>query len=767
MRIKRPRVLHALPLLALLAALLLPTTGHAQSFTVEDIRVEGLQRISAGTLFNYLPIRVGDEVDSSRTAEAIRALFKTGFFRDVRVEQEGSTLVVSVVERPAIASIDFEGNTDIKTEDLLEGLKDIGFAEGRVFNRQVFDQVEQELRRTYFAAGKYAVRIESTVTPLERNRVAVLFDISEGKVARIQGINIVGNDVFSDAELLDLFQLSTTNLFSLVRRDDQYSKQQLSADLETLRSHYLDRGYINFNIDSTQVSITPDKKAIYITINLTEGDQYTVREVRLAGDLIVDEQQLFERVKINTGDVFSRQAVTETTTALTERLGNDGYAFANVNAVPEIDSETQQVDLTFFLDAGKRVYVRRVNFSGNVKTRDEVLRREMRQLEGAWISTGAVERSKERLERLGYFESVNVETPAVEGTTDQVDVEFGVTEAPAGNLAFGAGFSQSQGIVIQTSINQENFLGTGNRVGFTFNNSRVNRNFGLSWFNPYFTQDGISLGLEAYYRQTDGRNANIADYELDEAGFKIDFGFPVSEFNTLFLGFEPRWTDFKIGGEPSEEVLDFAEEAGDDYVMLLVRGDWSQDSRNSRLFPSKGSFSSIGGTVSVPGADLTFGKFVLRHQQFFPLTRKLTFMIDGELGYGDGYGDTSKLPLPENFFGGGVKSLRGYEANTLGPRDSRGDPLGGNLKTIGQAELLLPVPFVRDQNRFRMSGFFDFGNIYGPNEDFDIGEFRYSLGVTGTWISPLGPLTLSIAAPVGSQDGDKTEIFQFMFGTTF
>jgi outer membrane protein insertion porin family len=745
----------------------IPSPAAAQSFVVDDIRLEGLQRISAGTVFNYLPIKVGDPVDSTRTSEAIRALFKTGFFRDVRIERDGSTLVVSVIERPSIASITFQGNQDIETEDLLGALKDVGFAEGRVFNRSIFDSVEQELRRTYFAAGKYAVRIENTVTPLERNRVAVLFDISEGKVARIKGINIVGNDVFDDDELLDLFQLAPTNIFSLIRRDDQYSKQRLSADLETLRSHYLDRGYINFSIDSTQVSITPDKKSIYITVNVTEGVQYSVREVRLAGDLIIDEQQLFDRVQIKRGDIFSRKAITETTTALTERLGNDGYAFANINAVPEIDESAREVDLTFFLDAGKRVYVRRVNFAGNAKTRDEVLRREMRQLEGGWISTGAIERSKERLERLGYFESVNVETPAVAGTIDQVDVDFAVVEAPAGNLAFGAGFSQSQGIVVQTTLTQENFLGTGQRVGFTFNNSEVNRNFSLSWFNPYFTLDGVSLGIDAYYRTTDAAAANISEYDLDEIGGKIDFGVPVSEFNTLFLGFEPRWTKFKVGSEPSKEVLDFRDETGGEYTMLLFRATWANDSRDSRVFPTRGSFSRLGGELSSPGADLTFGKITVRHQQFFSLTRKFTLMFDSEFGYGDGYGDTSQLPLPENFFGGGVRSLRGFKSNTLGPRDSRGEPLGGNLKFLGQTEVILPVPFLPDSNRFRMSAFFDFGNVYGSSESFDISQFRYSIGVTGTWLSPLGPLTVSLAAPLGEKDGDDTEPFQFMFGTTF
>ncbi|MDX1514056.1 MAG: outer membrane protein assembly factor BamA, partial [Gammaproteobacteria bacterium] len=439
----RAFVVFSLALLLLLSA---PLRAQ-ESFVVDEIRLEGLQRISAGTIFNYLPIKVGDRVDSTRTADAIRALFKTGFFRDVTIEREGNTLVVFVTERPSIASIEFTGNDTIETEDLMNSLKDVGFAEGRVFNRSIFDSVEQELRRSYFAQGRYAVKITSTVTPLERNRVAINFDVSEGRVAKIKQINIVGNEAFDDDELVDEFSLTTPNMFSIFTKSDQYSKQKLAADLETLRSFYLDRGYINFNIDSTQVSLTPDKQDVYITVNVTEGERFTVSEVRLAGDLIVPQEDLFKLIKINAGDVFARNKVTETSANITDRLGEEGYAFANINAVPEINDEKKQVQLTFFVDPGKRVYVRRINFKGNTKTQDEVLRREMRQPEGGWISTPAIKRSKERLERLAFFEEVNVETPAVPGTTDQVDVEVTVKEKPAGNLLIGAGFSQTQGFV--------------------------------------------------------------------------------------------------------------------------------------------------------------------------------------------------------------------------------------------------------------------------------------------------------------------------------
>jgi outer membrane protein insertion porin family len=754
--------------MAALCMLLLPCLAMGQdSFVVDDIRLEGLQRISAGTVFNYLPIQVGDRVTAERSAEAIRALFRTGFFNDVRIERDGATLVVSVVERPSIASIDFQGNSQLTTEDLTESLKNVGFAVGRVFDRSVFDQVEQELRRSYFAVGKYGVKITSTVTPLERNRVAIYFDISEGEAATIKQINVVGNSVFDDDELVDLFSLKTSRWYSKFTKSDQYSKQKLAADLETLRSYYLDRGYINFNIDSTQVSITPDKRDVYVTVNVTEGDQYEVSEVLLAGELIVDREELFKGVQVLKGDVFSRKDVTETSANLTEKLGDGGYAFANVNAVPEIDEAAKAVKLTFFIDPGKRVYVRRVTFKGNTKTRDEVLRREMRQLEGAWISTSAVERSKVRLDRLGFFESVNVETPAVPGTTDQVDVDFNVVEAPSGNLLIGAGFSQSQGIVLSAGVTQENVFGTGHRLTVNLNTSDFNRNIGVAWVNPYFTIDGVSLAVDAYYRLTDAEDAGIAAYTLDELGGGFTFGVPISEFNTVDLGINIENTEFRPGAFPSTEVLAFQALNGNNYNTLTLTAAWANDTRNSRLFPDRGSLSRLSASVAIPGLDLSYYKLTARHQRFFPLLRDITLMIDGEVGYGDGIGDTEDLPLTRNFYAGGIRSVRGFESNTLGPRDSRGEPLGGDLKMVGNFELILPVPFLSDSRNFRLTSFFDIGNVFGPNEEFAVGNLRYSVGLSAVWLSPLGPLTVSIAAPLKTEDQDETQPLQFTFGTSF
>lgn len=738
-----------------------------EPFVVEDIRLEGLQRISAGTVFNYLPISVGDQVDSSRTAEAIRALFGTGFFRDVTVEREGNTLIVFLRERPSIASIQFSGNKSIETEDLENSLKGVGFTTGRVFDRSIFDSVEQELRRAYFDQGRYGVNITSTVTPLERNRVAVNFDVTEGKVAKIQQINIVGNEVFDDDDLLDLFKLTTPKFWSFLTKSDQYSRQKLAADLETLRSYYLDRGYIGFNVDSTQVSLTPDKQDVYITINITEGGKFSVSDVKLAGDLIVDPEELFDLVKIRKGDVFSRKLVTETSTELTDRLGAEGYAFANINAVPEIDEDKHEVALTFFVDPGKRVYVRRITFKGNTKTQDEVLRREMRQAEGAWISTPAIQRSKERLERLAFFEEVNVETPAVPGTNDQVDVNFTVKEKPAGNLLLGAGFSQAQGVVIQASITQENFAGSGNRASFTFNNSEVNRNFAFSWFNPYWTDDGISRGYEVFYRTTDAFEANLADYNIDELGGGINFGVPISEYNTVNLGATFENTKFKPGPTASNEVLAFRDTVGEEYNTLPLTVSHTNDTRDNRLLPNRGQLTRVSAEVAVPGLDLTYYKLRLQHQRVLPLFKDFALALEGEVGYGDGYGDTEDLPLTKNYFAGGIRSVRGFEANTLGPRDSNGEPLGGSVKLLGNAELIIPLPFVTDTRAFRLTAFLDAGNVYGPGEEVDLETIRYSTGITAVWLSPFGPMTVSIAAPLKKEPGDETQPFQFTFGTAF
>lgn len=735
-----------------------------EPFTVTDIRIEGLQRIAPGTVFSYLPVKTGETFDEARSAAAVRALFKTGFFKDVRIERDNGVLVVVVEERPAISSIEITGNKDIETEPLLESLKEIGFAEGRVFDRSLLDKVEQELERQYFSRGKYGVKITTTVTPLERNRVGINIDVSEGRAARIKQISIVGNKVFSDEQLLEDFQLSTPTLLSFYTGVDQYSKQKLSGDLETLRSYYLDRGYINFSIDSTQVSITPDKKDIYITINVTEGEQFHVSEVRLAGDLVVDPPALFPLVDLNPGDVFSRKRVTETVTRISERLGNEGYAFANVNTIPDVDPETRQVTVTFFVDPGKRVYVRRINMVGNTRTRDEVLRREMRQMEGGWFSASAVERSRTRLDRLGFFEEVNVETPTVPGTTDQVDVNYSVTERPSGNLMVGVGYSQSSGILFNTSVSQDNFLGSGKRVSLAFNNSDVNTVYSFSYLNPYYTIDGVSRGFGLFYRETDAGEANISDYAVDTFGGNVSYGIPINEFDTVRLNVEYENLDISDTIYSSQEIRDFIAANGNQFDSVKLTGSWAHDTRNKTIFPDRGTLQRATAETTIPGMDLQFYKLGYEHQTFVPLTKQFTLMLNGEVGYGDGFGDFDGLPFFENYYAGGVRSVRGFEDNTLGPRDSLNEPLGGGFRLVGNVEILFPPPFFTKTNSFRMSTFLDVGNVYPSYDDFEAGELRYSVGVGATWLSPLGALTFSLARPLNDKAGDDTQVFQFTIG---
>ncbi|MDQ2695369.1 MAG: outer membrane protein assembly factor BamA, partial [Pseudomonadota bacterium] len=597
-----------IPKRLLLSALIAQTAWAGNGFLIEDIRVEGLQRISAGTVFNYLPVTVGASVQPEEFPEIIRTLFKTGFFTDVALERDGNVLVVTVTERPAIAEIRISGNKDISSDDLSKVLEEVGLAEGRVFNRALLDQVEQELLRQYFSRGKYAVDIDTTVRPLPRNRVAVALDITEGVAARIRQINIVGNQAFRDDTLRDQFQLSTTGWFSFFTKDDQYSRERLAADIEALRSFYLDRGFLQFNVDSTQVSITPDKKDIYITINVTEGERYTLSGFELAGDTVLAAEQLRPLIALKPGDTFSRSAVTAAAKAVTDRLGDEGYGFANVNPVPAVDEAARQVALTFVVDPGQRVYVRRIHFKGNTKTHDEVLRREMRQAEGAWFATQDVNRSKTRLERLSYLQEVNVETPAVAGTTDQVDVNFTVAERPSGNLLVGLGFGQEAGLLFNASVNQNNFLGTGRQVNFTFNNSDTNRIFSFGYNNPYYTLDGVSRGFRFEYRETDAGESNVADYATDNLAGQVNYGIPLSEFDFLRAGVGVEGIRINTTGSTPEEIFDFLEQRGDEFITLRLRGSWSRDSRNRAIFPDQGSLHQVTTELSVPGGDLEFYK---------------------------------------------------------------------------------------------------------------------------------------------------------------
>ncbi len=749
------------------ACLAIPMSAHAADFVLRDVRVEGLQRISAGTVFNYLPVSVGNAMSTDDYPQIIRALYDTGLFSDVGLGRDGDVLVVQVTERPAIGEINFEGNADINDEDLETALRGIGFAPGRTFDQATLERVEQELLNQYYARGKYAVRLDSQVRELTRNRVAVDIDISEGIAARIKSINIVGNQAFDEDDLLDELELTTGGWLSWITKDDQYSKERLTGDIEILRSYYLDRGYLNFSIDSTQVSITPDKQDIYITINITEGDQYRVGEVRLGGNLLVPEDELRQRIALEQGEVFSRSQLNETTRLIAERLGDEGYAFANVNAVPTMNDEDKIVDLDLIVDPGQRVYVRRIDFKGNLRTQDEVLRREMRQLEGSWFATSDVNRSRERLQRLPFIAQVDVETPPVPGTTDQVDLEYGVTEQRSGSFIFGVGYGQESGVVFNTEIQDDNFLGTGKRVEVGFNTSRVDETYTLAYTNPYWTDSGISRGFRLSYQKVDVGESNAADYLTDRYLGFINFGIPITETDSIRFDLGVEGIDVKSTDETPQEILDAIEEDGSDFLFYKTIVSFQRDTRNSVIFPTKGMLNRVSAEIALPGSDETFYKLGYRHQSLYPLWDDFVFGLRGDVGYGDSYGDTDGLPFFENYYAGGLRSVRGFEGNTLGPKYSNGEASGGAFRVIGGGELFFPTPGFTDSDNIRMSAFLDAGNVWADFDDFDAGELRYSAGVSLMWLSPIGPLIMSVAQPLNAESEDKKEVFQFSFGAAF
>jgi outer membrane protein insertion porin family len=855
--------------LALVLLLIAPFVA-AQTFIISDIRVEGLQRISAGSVFAALPIAVGDVVDERAIRSATRSLFATGNFDDIRIGQDGNVLVVLVTERPSISEINIEGNKAIETEALLEGLKGAGLAVGQVFQRSTLEGMQLELQRQYVLQGRYDANIETEVVPEPRNRVSINIDVDEGTVASIKHINVVGNEIYTDEDLGEEFELKTTGWLSFFTNDDKYSKEKLTGDLETLTSYYMDRGYLQFRIDSTQVSVSPNKKEVYITANITEGEKFTVSSVDLSGDLVLPEADLRRFLLVSEGQVFSQQMVTSTEEYLARRLGDEGYNFAKVTGIPEVSDEDNTVAMKFFVDPGKRTYVRRISFQGNLKTADDVLRREMRQMESAPASAAAIEQSRVRLQRLGYFSSARVETPGVAGHDDLIDVKYTVEEQSSGSIGASIGFAQDAGIILGLNLQQDNFLGTGKRIGVGVNSSRYQDVYNFSYTNPYYTEDGVSRGFNVFYRSTDLEEVNVANYSTNTLGGAINFGYPIKETERLGFSFGVANTDISTGrfavqeikasprlsentdwyestlnddgtyssAETLQQISDlpagyqveppggpgFLDQNGDDYLNYSITSSWSQSTLNRGRMASRGVAQSIALEVSVPASDLEFYKLTYNGEIYYPvpLLETWTFHVRTELGYGDGYGDTSELPFYENFFAGGFGSVRGYESNTLGPRstpaeqynvsqpvteidaegnptqiggpdgnesgyvavnekllsnrvDNDSDPFGGNVLIEGSAELLFPLPFVKDQSQLRTGFFFDVGNVFDTScgstqkncHDVDLNELRYSAGVGLTWVTGFGPMSFSLAKPLNSGDFDNEEIFQFTLGRGF
>ena len=801
----RLKFMAAIPALLAVPAVLAQSDSGA--FTVGDIRIEGLQRISEGTVFNYLPVNIGDRLDQRRIDEALRAIYATGFFRDVELRRDGGTLIIVVLERPSIESFTIEGNKDIKTEDLEKSLRNVGLARGKTFNQSTLDEVERFLTDQYYSRGKYGVRVDTRVDELEDNRVRIAIDITEGKRSRIRQINVVGNEAFDDDELLDILKLRTPNWLSWYRQDDRYSREELSGDLEKLRSCYLDRGYANFEIDSTQVAIAPDREDMFITVNVKEGEVFRISDVKIAGDLVVPEEELRALVQVRRGDVFSQRMLTATTELMAFRLGQDGYAFAKIDPVPQLDPETQEIGITFLVDPGQRAYVRRINFSGSTGINDDVLRREMRQMEGGYLSNAAVERSKLRLQRLPFIESVEVETTPVPGSPDLVDVDFNVKEGLPGQFSGGIGYSESQSVLLNGSFVHSNFMGTGNRVAAEINAGQYSKVFSVSHTDPYRTVDGVSRTLSATWRSINQFTSASSDFETETGTLAADYGWPISEFQSVRAGLAVQRSDLVTDPNgSSREAVEWVRNNGNTYTERVSFGvppistefygtefdtfslslGWGFDSRNRGIFADRGARHRLNLSYTLPGSDVEFYTVNYDYLQFLPISKWFTILNSFELGYGFDIGDTTSIPPYRRFFGGGPESVRGFRESRLGPKDSFGNPYGGNLKVTNQFEVLLPMPD-KWRNSARFSVFFDAGNVFSTDSvtfvgrdgvtpvdyDFSLDDIKYSTGVAVQWLAPLGVFRFSYAVPLndekstGVEYGDETEGFQFSIGQAF
>ena len=767
-----------MPGLLLLIQLLLVSTmaWSSESFVVRDIRIEGLERLTDGTLLNYLPVQVGDPLDNKQIIFSIKELYKTGFFADVQLFRDANTLIVKVRERPSISEVNFSGNSDIDSKTLEGALEDIGIVQGRIYNRSLLEKLTQELERVYFSQGKYGIRIKTEITELDQNRVDIDIEISEGRVALIKQINIIGNQKFDNETLLDELQLGVPGAFSLSDADE-YSKPKLNADLETLRSYYLDRGYIKFSADSTQVSITPDKKDIYITINLEEGDQFTVDKVKLVGPMVIDEEILQALVLTKSKAVFSRKLMTTTQKRLEDRLGKVGYAFAKVKLLPEIDEQKKTIDLVYQLIPGNKTHVRKINFHGNFRTHEEVLRREMRLMEGSILASDKLERSKIRLQRLSYLENVNVDIKPVPGTDDVVDLEVSVEERLSGSFNIGAGYSQTQGFLFNVGLTQENLMGTGQRLAVNVNTDSANTVYNISFTDPYYTIDGISRSVSLSYAKRDAAEEDINNFQTDSYSANVNYGIPLTEYSTMRLGYGINRVELLLSSiNPSLEAVAFVEEHGDSYDNLLLSASYTYDTRNRTVFANKGGSQTVSLSMSTPGSDLEFYKLAYFTKFYFSLTDDLTLLARSNLAYGDGYGELEDLPFYERYYAGGLRTVRGYDSNSLGPRDDYGSPTGGNMRVAAGLDFIFPVPFVeKPPSSVRFSAFYDIGNVFldtaptynATESGYSSEELRTSMGLSFVWLAPIGPLRFSWAKALNDVEGDHLRVFQFSIGSFF
>jgi outer membrane protein insertion porin family len=739
------------------------------TFVIGDIAIEGNERIDLGTILNYLPLRNRDQfIPAEDSARVLRSLYETGLFSDVVVKRRGvNTLLLQVEERPAIGSINISGNKKIESDELRKSLRQSDIALGRVYNRSILETVERELRRVYFSQGNYGSEIDIDVTDLERNRVALNINIVEGAIARIEHINIVGNETYTEDTLLDLLNSSEKkiNPFSSA---DEYSQVKLAADIETLRSYYQDRGFIRFEIDSTQVSISPDKRDIFIVINIREGERFTLRDIKLEGEVDIPNEELKALITVNEGDVFARKDIVRSSNAINDRLGQDGYAFADVDVMPKIDDDARNVGLTFVITPGKRVYVRRVTFSGQYKTRDEVLRREMRQLEGSRFSPALVSRSRVRLQRLAFMQSVSIRTPRVPGSDDQVDLEVTVQEGQSGSFSAGLGYGSDGGATVNLAFQQDNLFGTGESLQFSFDNSKTTRQLSLSFRDPYFTDDGISRTLGAFIRKTDtGNQSSTSRFLSSTRGASVRFGVPLSEFSTFKVGFGYERTEIGTTDGSPDEITAFVEDEGDVFNIYDLNLGFTYDTRNRTVFATSGAINRLSLEVAIPGSAYTYYKLGYAFEYFKAINERYTFSTSVRLDSGYGYEDFETLPFFNRYYAGGVRTLRGYRTGSLGPKDSGGDAAGGDYRTLGTIEVIFPPPFVEEPGATRLSLFTDFGNVFVDTDSFDVDEFRGSYGVAFVWLSPVGPLTFSYSNTYNDQEGDKKQPFQFTIGSIF